>query len=119
MKNRAYGLLELMLVLMVIVFLTSIGFPSYRHALQRHRQHIAVSKLQQMANRLEMRFILRHSYQQAGDDEFAAPIHYQWQQRILNRNDYRLVAIPTDQHAYNNCGEISLDSTGHLETGRC
>jgi type IV pilus assembly protein PilE len=130
--QKAFTLVELLIVIAIIGILASIAIPSYQKSVSKSRRADAKGALLGFANAMERHFTENNSYCEAGtttsgscDDATGAPTIYSTQSPVdggtvyynltINAADdttFTLHAAPTGIQANDDCGTLTLAHTG-------
>lgn len=119
--QAGFTLIELMITVVVVAILLAIAVPAYNQYTADARRQDGRELLLNTSQLLERCYTSYGSYTDA-DCNVAFPRDSQegWYQvpqdgndgMDLNANDYTLVAVPQDDHAGDDCGNLTLASTG-------
>ncbi len=116
MKNSAFSLLELLIVIAIIGVLASITYPAYTKHIAHVNQHRATLLLLEIANQLEEQHSILGTYKNVSLETLLIqpnpPLPYQFELSTVSDNNFTLKAIPNDiQQSLNTCGILWLNST--------
>jgi type IV pilus assembly protein PilE len=123
---HGFTLIELVIVVMIIGFITAIALPSYTAYVKRGQRADARSQLAQAAQWVQRFYAANDSYSTARDGNAIAlpdrlkqapaegtPL-YQLDagNSVFNATDFKLVFRPVNNMAGDKCGSFTLDNTG-------
>ncbi|MDD5227683.1 MAG: type IV pilin protein [Methylococcales bacterium] len=128
MKSKQIGftLIELMITVAIIGILTSVGYPSYQHHIQKAKRSEAQAALVSMATAMEQ-WRVENNNDYTGAKDAAGKIlvfsdkvptngsgtqTYTLSIPTLAAGNYTLKAVPYGTQADDECGYLTLDSTG-------
>jgi type IV pilus assembly protein PilE len=125
-KQIGFTLVELMITVAIIGILTSVGYPSYTKYIQKSKRSEAQAALVSMATAMEQwRVENNNSYAGVTVGTGATAIYtdkvptdgsgtqsYTLSIPILAAGNYTLKAVPYATQAGDECGYLTLDSTG-------
>ena len=142
--QKAFSLIELMIVVAIVGILAGIAYPSYQDSVSKSRRADAKGALLGFANAMERHFTENNSYCGAGTDNSGtcltatgaptvfsttSPVDggtpsYNLTINAANANSYTLFAAPTGAQANDQCGTLTLTQTGQkgfsgTDTGDC
>lgn len=112
-SQKAFTLLELMIVVAIVGILASVAIPSYQESVRKSRRSDATGALLVLANKMERLFTVNNSYATAtsvaGDNT-----DYYTLSITKNATTYTLAAAPTTGSAQvgDSCGTLTLTHTG-------
>lgn len=116
MKNlktqKAFTLLELMIVVAIVGILASIAIPSYQESVKKSRRADATGALMVLANKMERFFTVNNTYSGApvdDDTEF-----YRLTAAVPSATTYTLSATPKTGKAQvgDSCGTLTWNQAG-------
>src|SRR5262245_7698829 len=117
--QRAFTLLELLVVLAIISILIVIGYPTYtQHVLKAQRSEAQIALLD-LASAMERYYSLNNTYMGANlsnleVNQYTSSNDYHLEINNLSDNSYLLKAIPINGQVKDEaCGELSVDQTGN------
>jgi type IV pilus assembly protein PilE len=110
-KQKAFTLIELMIVVAIAGILAAIAYPSYQNSVMKSRRADAEGVLLGLANALERNFTETNSY--AG---YTLPtpttIYYDISFSVQTASTYTLSAAPAAAQSSDSCGTLTLTETG-------
>jgi type IV pilus assembly protein PilE len=113
LKNqKAFTLLELMIVVAIVGILASIAIPSYQESVRKSRRADATGALLVLANKMERFYTVNNTYSGAPEDDDTE--FYDLTATNLGATTYTLSARPITGSAQvgDYCGTLTLDQTG-------
>lgn len=117
--QRAFSLIELMIVVAVIGILAAIAYPNYQEYLIKSRRAVATGCLLELAQFMERHYTTHMSYagavlpDTACRTELAGFYNFGYAEDGLTASTYQLEAIPQGrQTADATCGTLRIDHTG-------
>ena len=146
--QKAFSLIELMIVVAIVGILAGIAYPSYQDSVSKSRRADAKGALLGFANAMERHFTENNDYCDAGGGGGAnscgdatndsgsptvfsatSPVdggtpYYNLTINAANATSYTLFAAPTGDQANDQCGTLTLTQTGQkgfsgTDTGDC
>ncbi len=124
MKKNGFTLIELMITVAIIGILTSVGYPSYQNHIKKAKRSEAQAALVSMATAMEQwRVENNNNYSGVtAATVFAAQVptdgtgtktyDLDIPSTTLTSTSYVLKATPAGTQADDDCGDLTLDSTG-------
>lgn len=113
--QKAFTLLELLIVLAIIGILSAISYPIYTaHIMKTHRATAKVNLLD-LASRLEQYYVINNHYK----DATLATLNFNTEEKYYHyeiqsdADHYIIYAIPTNSQAKDSCGTLSYDYFGN------
>ena len=121
-KNSGFTLIELMIVVAIIGILAAIAYPSYQNHVENTRRSVAQAELMELAQWMERRYTASYDYRDGTDapdlpfttsprDGNATFYNLSFQGSVT-RNSFTLQAVPVGAQANDDCGTLTLDSSG-------
>ncbi len=115
MKQGAFSLVELLIVISLIGILAGLSYPVYTRHIAHVNQHRATLILLEAANELEEQHSLFGTYKNTSVQALLAQSNQQLPYQFdlsVNDNRFMLKAIPNEaQESLNQCGILWLNST--------
>ena len=125
-KQTGFTLIELMIVVAIVGILTSVGYPSYQHYIQKAKRSEAEAALVSMATAMEQwRVENNYNYTVVNVGAGSTAIFsdqvptdgsgtktYTLSISTLAAGNYTLTATPVAPQDSDSCGVLTLDSTG-------
>ncbi len=110
-SQKAFTLLELMVVVAIVGILASIAIPSYQESVRKSRRADATGALYVFANSMERFFTVNNTYLDAPDED---DTDYYDLSKTANGTTYTLSAAPISGSAQvdDDCGTLTLTHTG-------
>ena len=110
-SQKAFTLLELMIVVAIVGILASIAIPSYQESVRKSRRADATGALYVFANSMERFFTVNNKYDGAADED---DTDFYDLSKTANATTYTLSAAPISGSAQVNdsCGTLTLTHTG-------
>jgi type IV pilus assembly protein PilE len=114
-NQKAFTLIELMIVIAIISIIAAIALPSYLESVRKAHRRDAQAILMVNANYLERVFTESNSYASATLPYTASPktgtSYYSISTSTLSASSYALQAVPVGGHS-DTCGTLTYTSTG-------
>lgn len=109
-SQKAFTLLELMIVVAIVGILASIAIPSYQESVRKSRRADAAGALYVFANSMERFFTVNNTYVDAPDED---DTDYYELSKTANATTYTLSAAPISGSAQvgDDCGTLTLTHT--------
>lgn len=112
-KNRAFSLIEMLIVLAIIIVVSAISLPIYSQHITRVHRLEAAASLNKLALALEKYASLNQTYEGASLTNLglnASIKAYHLQILVATKSEFKLAANPIKSEP--RCGALTLDSTG-------
>ncbi|MEE9326955.1 MAG: type IV pilin protein, partial [Cocleimonas sp.] len=111
-SQKAFTLLELMIVVAIVGILASIAIPSYQESVRQSRRADATGALYVFANSMERFFTVNNTYDGAPEDDNTD--FYDLSNGSPSATTYTLSAAPISGSAQvdDSCGTLTLTHTG-------
>lgn len=121
-ENSGFTLIELMIVVAIIGILAAIAYPSYQNHIEKTRRSVAQAELMELAQWMERRYTASYDYRDGTDapdlpfetsprDGNATFYNLKFQGTVA-RDSFTLEAAPAGAQANDDCGTLTLDSSG-------
>jgi len=111
-SQKAFTLLELMVVVAIVGILASIAIPSYQESVKKSRRADATGALLVLANKMERLFTVNNSYATATVVAGDHTDFYTLSIPVLTDTTYTLKAEPKAAQVGDSCGDLTLTHTG-------
>lgn len=118
-KSAGFHLIELLIALSIVCFLSVFGISQYSHHLVKERRLVAISTLNRLALSIEKFYIMHNTYEglSLASLGFKAKIvdnHYQLKIALATMSEFRIEASPLNQQKDKDsvCGTLILNSAG-------
>lgn len=119
-KQRAFTLIELMIVVAIISILAAITYPSYQDSVRQARRATAQADLLELANFMERTFTESNEYDPTGfalpfsDSPKTGTTFYDLSLSAVNTTTFTLQAAPvaSSAQAADTCGNLTLTNAG-------
>lgn len=117
MLPRAFTLIEMMIVLVILSILVAVAYPSYQHHILRAHRETAKAALLNAASRLEEYDLVNHTYESATLENAGIPAltegnSYALRLENLSESNFLVEAIPQGKQTADECGILSIDEVG-------
>lgn len=130
-RLTGFTLVELMITITVITILVAIGYPMYQEQVYKSRRAAARGSLLELAQFMERNYTEANRYDKLADDitDVSLPFlsspkeggtaYYDLSLANLTANNYEIRAVPTSVQAEDDCGTLSLSSSGLRDPSDC
>lgn len=117
MFTRAFSLIEMMIVLVIVSILIAVAYPNYQHHVLRAHRETAKAALLNAASRLEEYYLVNHTYasatlENAGIPAFTEENTYAIKLTHLSESDFLIEAMPQEKQTKDECGTLSINEVG-------
>lgn len=120
--SSGFTLIELMIVVAIIGILAAIAYPSYQRHIENTRRSVAQAELMELAQWMERRYTASYDYRdgtgaptlpfEESPQDGSATFYKLSFQGSVARNSFTLQAVPEGAQTNDDCGTLTLDSSG-------
>jgi len=114
---KGFSLIEILIVVAIVGIIAAIGYPTYRHHVQKTQQKQAKLMLFELANKLEHHFLEHESYEDMPNTTIQSNPSYQIGITSLTDNTFTLEAIPKNHTQP--CEILTLNQLGKFKKQPC